>query len=192
MLGVPAGTDEAGDVNRYLCVNLTVKAIGGGGETGPVVIPVDNTVIEPYLDAGNFNSYRIEIYNPWGGADKVWPIDPSKLKMKKRQTLKVAFKLDGVTWANAPRVVLCHNIGAGLWPGADGAAFDDPSAVTLNENGETVATFVNNSGAAATFEGSSCLAICIDQSGNVTSPLDGDGNIDPTQVTVTISSITIE
>jgi len=190
VIGVPASRDENGAVNRYLCANMTVKPIGGA-QTGPTVLAVDNSVIESYFDAGNFNSYRIEIYNPWGG-DKTWPVDITKLKLKKGQTLKIAFKLNGATWNTAPRAVICHNIGNGLWPGTDGAAFSDASAVTMNTSGETVLSLTNTSGSSFTFEGSSCLAICIDQKGNAASPLDADGNLDTTVATAEITSITIE
>ncbi len=190
VLGIPAAKDDMGAVNRYLCARLKIKPVGGG-QTGPTVLAVDNSVLEPYHDGGNFNSYRFDIYNPWGG-DKTWPVDYTKLKLKNGQTLKVAFKLNGATWTTAPKVVLCHNIGTDFWPGADGSAFSDPSAVTLNTSGETVVTFTNTTGAVAKFEGSSCLSVCIDQKGNADSPLNADGNLDPEQVTVEITSVTIE
>lgn len=190
VFGIPVEKDAAGAYNKYLCAKMTIKPISGGA-TGPVSVRVDNSVLEAYLDGGNYNSYRIELYNPWGG-DKTWPVDVTKLKLKKNQTLKIAFKLNGATWKTAPKVVLCHNIGAGLWPGTDGAAFSDPSAVELNTSGETVLSFVNTTGATATFEGLSCLSICIDQKGNADSPLDEDGNLDANVVTAEITSMTIE
>lgn len=190
VIGVPASRDENGAVNRYRCVNMTVKPIGGA-QTGPTVLAVDNSVLESYFDSGNYNCYRIEIYNPWGG-DKTWPVDVSKLKLKKNQTIKIAFKLNGATWNSAPRAVICHNMGNGLWPGGDGAAFADASAVTMNTSGETVLSLTNTTGSSFTFDGTSCLAICIDQRGNAASPLDADGNLDATVVTAEITSITIE
>lgn len=190
VIGIPASKDATGTVNRYLCANMVVKPIGGA-QTGPTVLAVDNSVLEAYFDAGNYNSYRIEIYNPWGG-DKTWPIDITKLKLKKNQTITISFKVNGAAWNTAPRAVLCHNIGDGLWPGADGAAFNDASAVTLNTSGETVLKLTNTTGSAFTFEGASCLAICIDQRGNADSPLDANGDLDAAAVTAEITSITIE
>lgn len=96
-LGVPYGTDQNGTVNRYIVLNLVPESIGGGA-TGPVVIPVDNSVLEGYLDSGNANCYRIELFNAWAG-DKTWPLDITSVKVKKKQILKITFKIDGLEWA---------------------------------------------------------------------------------------------
>ena len=175
-------------------LNLVPKSIGGGA-TGPKVIPVDNSVLEGYLDGGNANCYRIELFNAWGG-DKTWPVNIADIKVKKKQVLKIAFKIDGLEWAAgaAPKAILCHNIGAGLWPGADGAGFNDATAVTVNTaaGGETTLIYDNtNGGGAVTFD-AGCLSICIQQTGLVASPLDADGNVDAANVTPVITSITIE
>lgn len=190
IIGVPASYDETGTANRYLCANLTVKSIGGGA-TGPTVIAVDHGVFDNYLDKDHRYAFRIDFYNPWGG-DKAWPIDISKVKLKNGQSLKIAFKINGVTWNSAPKALICHNIGNGLWPGADGAGYNDPSAVTVNTSGETVISYTNNSGSLIKFEGSSCLAVAVDQQGYVASPLDAAGNLDLSAISVEITSMTIE
>lgn len=194
VIGVPYGSDQNGTVNRYIVLNLVPKSIGGGA-TGPKVIPVDNSVLEGCLDGGNANCYRIELFNAWGG-DKTWPVNIADIKVKKKQVLKIAFKIDGLEWAAgaAPKAILCHNIGAGLWPGADGAGFNDATAVTVNTaaGGETTLIYDNtNGGGAVTFD-AGCLSICIQQTGLVASPLDADGNVDAANVTPVITSITIE
>lgn len=194
VLGVPDATDESGDVNRYLCARLKIKAIGGGS-AGPVNIPVDNSLTNCYVEAKDH--YRIEIYNAFYDADGLYPVDITKLRLRKGQVLKVRFSLSGVTWKEGsdPKVLLAHNfengVDAFVWP-SGGAGFDVPTAVSLNKNGETEITFTNTSGGTLKFEGTSCLTLCIQQAGLVDSPLDADGNIDATQVTATVTSLTIE
>lgn len=190
IIGVPASYDETGTANRYLCANLTVKSIGGGA-TGPTVIAVDHSVFENYIDTSNKNAFRIDFYNPWGG-EKAWPIDITKVKLKNGQTLKIAFKINGVTWKNAPRVLFSHNVNTDIWPSNDGSGYNDPTAVTLNTSGETIVTFTNNTGSVVKFEGSSCMAICVDQQGNTDSPLDAAGDLDLSAISVEITSMTIE
>lgn len=193
-IGVPYGTDQNGTVNRYIVLNLVPESIGGGA-TGPVVIPVDNSVLEGYLDSGNANSYRIELFNAWGG-DKTWPLDITSVKVKKKQVLKITFKIEGLEWAAGaqPKAILCHNVGAGLWPNADGAGFNDATAVSVNtaSGGETTVVYDNTSGSGAVTFDAGCLSICIQQTGLVASPLDADGNVDAGAVTPVITSMTIE
>lgn len=195
VLGVPYGTDQNGNVNRYIVLNLVPKSIGGGA-VGPVVIPVDNTALkaQSYLDSGNANSYRLELFNAWGG-DKVWPVDINAIKVKKKQVLKITFKIEGLEWAAgaAPRAMLCHNVGAGAWPGADGSGYASGSvSVNTAANGETTLVYDNTNGDGAVTFSAGCLSICIEQAGLVASPLDADGNLDPEAVTPVITSMTIE
>lgn len=184
VLGIPAGKDGTGAVNRYLCANLTIKPITS--ESGPVSISVDNTKLNCYVEAKKY--FRIEMYNPWG--DKEWPIDVSKVRLKKDQKLTIKFNITGITWnsdAN-PKAALCHNVGSGLW---EPACFDDAAAVTLNKSGETTVTFTNTTGASVNFNGSSCVTIAIQSEGLLSAPL-LDGVLDAEGVTVEVTSMTIE
>lgn len=194
-LGIPYGTDQNGTVNRYIVLNL-IPEPAGGAQTGPTVINVDNDALkaQSYLDSGNANCYRLELFNAWGG-DKVWPVDINAIKVKKKQVLKITLKLDGVEWnaGAAPRALLCHNVGDGVWPGADGSGFNNGSvAVNTAPGGETTIVYDNTNGSGAVTFDAGCLSICIEQAGLVASPLDEDGNIDPTAVTPVITSMTIE
>lgn len=185
VLGVPAGTDGSGVVNRYLCANLTIKPITS--ESGPTVIAVDNSKLNSYVEAAKY--FRIEMYNPWGSAE--WPIDISKVNVGKDKKMVIKFKTSGITWnADAsPKAAICHNIGSGLW---EPDCFNDASAVALNKSGETTVTFTNTTGATVKFGGApSCLTIAIQIDGLVSAPL-LDGVLDPSAVTVEVTSLTIE
>jgi hypothetical protein len=186
VLGIPAGTNGNGAVNRYLCANLTIKPITS--ESGPTVIAVDNSKLNCYVEASQY--FRIEMYSPWGG-DREWPIDISKVKLKKDQSLIITFSVSGITWNGdaSPKAVICHNIGDGLW---ESTAFDDPSAVTLNKDGETTVRFTNTTGATVKFDGASSVVVSIQIGGLVSAPFVDDGSFDASQVTVNVTSMTIE
>lgn len=190
VIGVPAAKDETGAVNRYLCANMKVKPIAAE-PTGPTILEVNNSGLEAYIDNANLSSYRIELYNPWGG-DKAWPIDPSKLVLKKNKTIKVTFRINGAVWKEGatPKAVLCHNIGNGLWPNTE-SVYEGPEAVAVNKNGDTTVS-ITNTGGSFTFQGLSCLAVCVSQLGLVESPLDDSGNLNPYEATPEIVSVTIE
>lgn len=186
VLGIPSGTDGKGAVNRYLCANLTIKPITS--ESGPVTIAADNSKLNCYVQASKY--FRIEMYNPWG--DKEWPVDITKIKLKKDQKLTIKFNVSGITWntdAN-PKAVICHNIGSELW---EPECFNDASAVSLNKSGETTVIFTNTTGATVNFATApSCLTIAMQIDGLVSTPLTEDGLLDASKVTVEVISITIE
>jgi hypothetical protein len=177
VLGIPAGTDANGTVNRYLCANLTIKPITS--ESGPVAIAVDNSKLNCYIQDGKY--FRIEFYSAWATFD--YPVNISKLKLKKDQSLIIKFTVSGITWNDGatPKAAFCHNVGDGLW---EPACFDDPSAVELNKNGETTVRFTNTTGSTVKFEGASNVTVAIQ--------IDGFGSVDISQVTVNVTSMTIE
>ena len=187
VLGVPAGTDGTGAVNKYLCANLTIKPITS--ESGPTVVKVDNSKMSSncYMEASKY--YRIQLYNAYVTGD--WPIDITKVKVKKNQKLVIKFKVSGITWNDGtePKAALCHNWGTGLW---EPACFDDPSAVTLNKDGETVVVYENTTGSTLKYEGNSCITIAIETDGLVSAPLTADGILDASLVTAEVTSMTIE
>jgi hypothetical protein len=187
VLGVPASTDETGAVNKYLCANFTIKAIGSG-ETGPTKVAVDNDKLNVYIQADSY--FRIELYNPWNSSWD-WPIDITKVKLKDGQTLSVTFKVSGLTWdeGSAPKAALCHNMEGASW---EPDCFGLSNAVTFNKSGETTVTVTNNTGSTVKFDGSSCVTVCIELAGYGTCPLLEDGSVDTDQVTAEVTSITIQ
>ncbi|MDE6170671.1 MAG: hypothetical protein K2F68_05885, partial [Duncaniella sp.] len=173
-------------VNKYLCANMTIKPLSGG-QSGPMVIPVNNANIKAndllYL---NNNKYmRVMLYNPWAGKDdSMFAIDPSKLKLKKGQTVKVRFTVEGVDWTSTPKAVICAQ-DANTY-GWDAAAYSgSPFVRDLNTTGETELTFTNETGATYNFYGNDAIEISVDMDGTCSSN-------DLTDVNVTITSFTIE
>lgn len=190
VFGIPVEKDANGDDNKFLCAKMTIKPIGGG-QTGPIVIPVDNSKLNCYVEAKDH--YRIELYNPWG--DKEWPIDVSTIKLKKNQTMKLTFRLNGVTWKSGvqPKALFANNIDAlGFsWP-SNGSGFDVDSAFAVNTAGETTISLTNTTDSTVKFDGSSCITVCIQVKDLVESPLDENGIIDASAITAEVTSLTIE
>jgi hypothetical protein len=185
VLGVPAGTDGKGVVNRYLCANLTIKPITSS--SGPTVIAVNNSKLSCSIEASKY--FRIEFYNPFVSA-RDWPIDISKVKLKKDQKLTIKFTINGITWNEGanPKSAICNNNITNLW---EPDCFNDPSAVNLNKNGETTIVLTNNTGATVTFDGTSALTISTQLDGFGSAPM-VDGQLDTSAVKVEITSMTIE
>lgn len=193
-IGIPAEYNELGVATRYLCANMNVKPIGGG-QTGPVNIPVDQQYLNNYIEGKHH--YRIEVYNAYYDEDGLYPVDVSKLKLKKGQTMKVSFRLPGVTWADgaSPRVTFAHNfddLGGFNWDTTNSAIFTSNPTVTLNKDGVTEVTLTNTTSGTLKFEGKSCITICIEQAGLVVSPLDAQGNLDASQIQPQDVTLTIE
>ncbi len=189
-MGVPATTNDKGAVDSYLCANLNYKPIATG-PTGPTEIKVDNSKVQIIFGDGNPDRLRLQLYNPWGGGDAGWPIDITKVKLKKNQTLKIQYKvLSGVTWnegATPKTVIMDNNIG-NAWEDdcynlAHAVAFDTAEGAV-----QTVSV-TNTTGATVTYEGSSCICIGIQNKGLATVAATEDGQPD---VKVEIISMTIE
>lgn len=188
VLGVPAGTDATGAVNRYLCANLTIKPISS--ESGPIAVAFDNSVMNGYFETNNNAfQYRFDIYNPWGGTPMV---DITKMKLKKNQKLVIKFKVDGIQWkegVETTRLVMSENVQYELW-GAD--AFAHSTAIDVSTSAsEYTYEYVNVSGATINFEGVSCVSMCLLVGDNAEGPLDADGSFDTTQVTAEITALEI-
>ena len=189
-MGVPATTNDKGSVDSYLCANFNNKPIATG-PTGPTEIKVDNSKVQILFGDGNPDRLRLQLYNPWGGGDAGWPIDITKVKLKKNQTLKIQYKvLSGVTWnegATPKTVIMDNNIG-NAWEDdcynlAHAVAFDTAEGAV-----QTVSV-TNTTGATVTYEGSSCICIGIQNKGLATVAATEDGQPD---VKVEIISMTIE
>ncbi len=188
-MGVPATTNDKGAVDSYLCANLNYKPIATG-PAGPTEIKVDNSKVQIIFGDGNPDRLRLQLYNPWGG-DVEWPVDITKVKLKKNQTLKIQYKvLSGITWnegATPKTVIMDNNIG-GVWEDdcyslAHAVAFDTAEGAV-----QTVSV-TNTTGATVTYEGSSCICIGIQNKGLATVAATEDGQPD---VKVEIISMTIE
>ena len=189
VIGVPESKDENGVVNSYLVANLLYKKISGGTE-GPTEIKVDNSKVQIIFGDGNADRLRLQLYNPWGG-DVEWPIDITKVKLKKNQTLKIQYKvLSGITWndgAKPKTVIMDNNIG-NSWEDAcyqleHAASFDTTVGATQ------VVTVTNTTGATVTYDGSSCICIGIQNKGLATVAVTEDGQPD---VQIEVISMTIE
>ena len=189
-MGVPATTNDKGAVDSYLCANLNYKPIATG-PTGPTEIKVDNSKVQILFGDGNPDRLRLQLYNPWGGGDAGWPIDITKVKLKKNQTLKIKYKvLSGITWSEGatPKTVIMDNNIGNAWEDdcynlAHAVAFDTAEGAV-----QTVSV-TNATGATVTYEGSSCICIGIQNKGLATIAATEDGQPD---VKVEIISMTIE
>ncbi len=186
VFGIPVEKDATGAVNKYLCAKMTIKPISGG-QTGPTVLKVNNDNIPAndlfYL---NDNKYiRVMLYNPWAGKDdSAFAIDPTMLKLKKNQTIKVKFTITGIDWTSTPKAVICaQNANTYGW---DAAAYSaSPFVKDLNTSGETELTFTNETGSTYNFYGNDAIEISIDMDGTASST-------DLTNAVVNITSVTIE
>lgn len=187
VLGVPAGTDATGAVNKYLCANLTIKPISS--ESGPVALVVDNSVISPYFETNNnAYQYRFDLYNPWGGTPM---IDITKAKLKKNQKMVIKFKVEGLEWnegVTTTKLAISDNLIVNCW-GADVFAHATAIDVSTSATEHTI-ELVNNTGATANFEGTSCISVCL-LAEDVVGPVDADSAIDASQVTTEVLSVEI-
>lgn len=188
-MGVPATTNDKGAVDSYLCANLNYKPIATG-PTGPTEIKVDNSKVQIIFGDGNPDRLRLQFYNPWAG-EVDWPIDITKVKLKKNQTLKIQYKvLSGITWnegATPKTVIMDNNIG-NAW---EDDCYNQAHAVAFDtaEGAVQTVSVTNTTGATVTYEGSSCICIGIQNKGLATVAATEDGQPD---VKVEIISMTIE
>lgn len=185
VFGVPAETNADGDVCKYLCARMTIKAIGGAQE-GPIVLPVDNTKLDVYMEANKY--LRIQLYNPWAGKDDdAWPVDPNLLKLKKNQKLVIKFTVNGINWTAQPKAAFCCNMDEGGWDWEPGC-FSNFQAYDFNTTGENVMELPNTMGATYSFYGAGSLQVSVQLDGFGT--FEGESISDA--VTVNVTSLTIE
>lgn len=187
VLGVPDGYDDSGNVNRYLCLNLTIKPIGSAQE-GPKELAVNPENINCYLDGGS-GQVRIVLYQPagWGGGEPA--IDPEQVVLKKEQTLSITFKVNDIDWKEdaEPRAFLGINMtGYGSW------SFDSPETVKVNKGGETTVSVKNTTGSKYSFLDNDCVQIALEQEGLINGPFGEDGTIDAANIGYEIVSVVIQ
>lgn len=184
VLGVPVEKDATGAVCKYLCANMTIKPIGGG-QDGPIVIPVDNAKFanNVFMEADKY--LRIQFYNPWAGKDdSSFPVDPTLLKLKKNQKFVIKFTVSGINWTATPPAAICCNMDDAVWMWEPNC-YDNFQAQTFNPSGENTFVLENTTGATYSFYGAGSMQISI--------KLDGFGSYgDLSDVQVNVSSLTIE
>ena len=181
VFGIPVEKDATGDANKYLCARMTIKPIGGG-QTGPVVIPVDNSLINVYVEADKY--LRLNLWQPldWGGTENQ-SVDVNKLKLKKNQKLVLKYTVSGIDWTGSPKAAFCCNIPGFEWePGC----FSNFQAYDFNTTGENTMELVNDTGSTFNFATApSALTVTIQLDGFAASN-------DISNVSVNVSSLTIE
>lgn len=180
VFGVPVEYDNTGAANKYLCAKMTIKPISGGA-TGPTEIKVDNSKLDIYTEADKY--LRIQFYNPWAGKDdSAWPIDPTKLKLKKNQKLVLKFTVSGIDWTGTPRAAFCCNIDGFEW---EPNCYTNFQGVDFNTTGENVMTLTNETGSTYNFYGTGSLQVSIQLA-------DFAPSIDISNAVVNVTSLTIE
>lgn len=187
-LGIPASKNTKGDVDSYLCVNLNYKQIATG-PVGPTEIKVDNSKVQVIFGDGNKDRLRIQFYNSWIGGTE-WPIDITKVKLKKNQTLKIQYKvMSGITWnaGTTPKNVIMENMIGNKF---EDDCYDLEYASDFDTTPEAVQTvsLVNTTGSTQTFVTDCCICIGIQAKGNATVAETADGP----DVKVEVISMTIE
>ena len=159
-IGIPETKDDKGNVNSYIVVDLDVKPVGGG-QTGPTVVSLTDTYYGENIAWIENNCFRLAFHHYGDNGTGIFK-DASKVKLKKGQTIKVTFTLNGnVEWEKAPKCALIDNNIKTTWePGC----FDLDDAVTVNLTGETTVTLTNNTDATQKFT-PTCLDLSIQLDG---------------------------
>ena len=102
-LGVPDGTNAAGQVNQYVVLNLVAQPIGGNADAGPTKLLFDNAKFF-YGDIEDNGNFRLELCNQYGfNGGQTYndpPFNADKLKFK--QELSVTFTISGLGTLTAP------------------------------------------------------------------------------------------
>ena len=191
VLGIPDGTDTNGKINRYLCVNLNIKPIGGAPE-GPTTFAFNNDNIGVYPNSDRDGQIEAQLYHPWGGVTDFFA-DNSKVKFKKDQTLSITFTISGVDWkdgATPHAYVGCNEFGTS-WDAAD--RFQQSYAVPVNINGETTISIVNGTGSTFSFEGRDCIAIIIETTPEmINGPYNEEGSLDTDKIDLKVIQVAVQ
>lgn len=192
VLGIPDGYDSSNKVNRYLCVNLNIKPIGGGSDGPTLITGFDNSKLTPGSNSDRNGQIECALYHPWGGTTDFFA-DNSKLKFKKDQTMSCTFKLSGIKWKEGatPRAYVGCNEFGNSWD--DPNRFNESYATPINLNGETTISIVNNTGATFSFVDKDCFSIILETTPEmVEGPLGDNGFIDASQVTIEVTQVAIQ
>ncbi len=181
VFGIPVEKDASGKDNKYLCAKMTIKPIGGA-QNSPIVLPVDNSKLDIYKEADKY--LRIQFYNPWAGRDdSEWPVDPSKLKLKKGQKLELKYTVSGIDWTATPRTAFCCNIDGFQWEPDCYTNFQGQDFVT---NGENTMVLTNETGSTYNFYGTGSLQVSIQLEGCTDL-----ATFDPANAVVNVTSLSI-
>ena len=141
-------------------MNLNVKPIGGG-QTGPLVVPLTGTFYGENIAWIENNCFRLGFHHYGESGTGIFK-DAASVKLKKGQTIKVTFTLKGdVEWEKAPKCALIDNNIKTTW---EPSCFDLDDAVTVNLTGETTVTLTNTTDATQKFT-PTCLDLSIQLDG---------------------------
>ena len=156
-LGIPETKDQKGNVNSYLVVNLDTKPISTA--TGPVVVPLNNDYAEhEWQENGCF---RLGFHHYGEGGTGIFK-DAASVKVPKGKSIKVTFTIkDPSAWSAAPKCALIDNNIKTTW---EQGCFDLDDAVTVNLNGTTTVSLLNNTSKAQSFT-ATCLDLSIQLNG---------------------------
>lgn len=156
-LGLPETKDQKGNVNSYLVVNLDTKPISTA--TGPVVVPLNNDYTEyEWQENGCF---RLGFHHYGEGGTGIFK-DAASVKVPKGKSIKVTFTIkDPSAWSAAPKCALIDNNIKTTW---EQGCFDLDDAVTVNLNGTTTVSLLNNTSKAQSFT-ATCLDLSIQLNG---------------------------
>lgn len=185
VIGVPDQQDADGNVNTYLVANLVYKAVGGG-QSGPIVVPFTADNVNNYIEADKY--FRCQLYNPWGGGGDA--IDPTTLKVKKNQTLKVTLRLNGFTFEQPAKMVLCLNWETTAESGWEPDCFGYQRAIEVNGDGTYTVSWTNDTGGTVNWgDATSALIITMQYVGYASVEPDAEGTY---KAACTVESITVE
>jgi len=185
VIGVPEQTDADGNVNTYRVANLTYKPVGGG-QSGPIVVPFTADNVNNYIEADKY--FRCQLYNPWGGGGDA--IDPATLKVKKNQTVKITVRLNGFTFEQPAKMVLCLNWETTPENGWEPDCFGYARAIEVNGDGVYTVSWTNDTGSTVNWgDATSALIITMQYAGYATVAADEEGSY---KAACTVESITIE
>lgn len=183
VIGVPAEQDAEGNTTVYLVANLAYKAVGGG-QTGPVSVPFDPTLVNNYIEADKY--FRCQLYNPWGGGGDM--VDPANIKIKKNQKINVTLTLHGFNFTQPAKMVLCCNRGEEQSWEPD--CFNYSRAITVSGDGTYTISWTNDTGSTVNWsDGTSALTMTMQYVGYAEVATDEDGSY---KSACTVNSITIE
>lgn len=115
-------------------------------------------------------------------------VDPSNIKIKKNQTIKVNITLKGFTFSQTAKMVLCCNRGGEQSWEPD--CFSYARAIEVNSDGTYTLSWTNDTGSTVKWDdGTSALIITMQYSGYAEVAADEDGSY---KSACTVNSITIE
>ncbi|MBQ8713348.1 MAG: hypothetical protein IJ551_11105 [Prevotella sp.] len=157
-LGLPDTQDEKGNVNAYLVVTLDTKPISTA--TGPIAVALDTSELTEHEWQEN-SCFRLGFHHYGEGGTGIFK-DAASVKVPKGKSIKVTFTIkDPSAWSAAPKCALIDNNIKTTW---EQGCFELDDAVTVNLNGTTTVSLLNNTSKSQTFT-ATCLDLSIQLNG---------------------------